>query len=72
MNGRIAEFEESDDALDFAKRKGQDFTVCPGINMPWAVRYKERHELATGNSEPTDYGSVKAEPYVDEDYDDGR
>ena len=51
MSRRIAEFEESDDALRFAKMKGADYTVCGGINMAFAVRAKMSHEIGAGNPE---------------------
>ena len=66
MTNRIAEFQESDDALRFAHLKGPDFTVCGGVHMMWAVRPKSRREVGLGDPfEP-------AESVVDEheDYDD--
>jgi hypothetical protein len=61
---RIAEFEDSDDALRFCKAKGADYTVCAGIRFAWAVRPKSRREIGMGHPEqPSD-------SYVDEDRDD--
>lgn len=60
---RIAEFEESDDALRFCKLKGEDYTVCAGIRFPWAVRPKSRREINFNGVEPSD-------SYVDEDRED--
>jgi hypothetical protein len=61
---RIAEFQESDDALRFAHMKGADYTVCGGIHLMWAVRPKSRREIGMGHPEqPSD-------SYVDEDRDD--
>jgi hypothetical protein len=42
---RIAEFDESDDALRFCHMKGADFVVCGGIERMWAVRPKSQREL---------------------------
>lgn len=69
MSDRIAEFISPDDALLFARVKGSDFHVCGGINLPYAVRPKERHELATGREEPHDVGRVRYEQDPDEDQD---
>lgn len=64
MSRRIAEFDESDDALRFAKLKGEDYTVCAGMDRPWAVRTKMRREMGMGHPEqPSDY-------YVDPDRED--
>lgn len=61
---RIAEFDESDDALRFAKMKGADYTVCDGLQRMWAVRPKSRREIGLGDpfspaesmvDEPEDY-----------------
>jgi hypothetical protein len=49
MSRRIAEFEESDDALRFARMKGADYCVCGGIHFAWAVRPKMAHEIGLGN-----------------------
>lgn len=62
---RIAEFEDSDDALRFCKLKGEDYTVCAGIRFAWAVRPKSRREIFSSPFEPTD--SVAEEWDVDED-----
>jgi hypothetical protein len=51
---RIAEFEESDDALRFCKLKGEDYTVCAGINLMWAVRPKSRREIEEPGSVDVD------------------
>lgn len=64
MSRRIAEFDESDDALRFCKLKGEDFTVCAGIHLMWAVRPKMRREMGMGHPEqPSD-------SYVDPDRED--
>jgi hypothetical protein len=49
MSRRIAEFDESDDALRFAKMKGADYTVCAGLQKLWAVRPKSRREIGLGD-----------------------
>lgn len=58
-SNRIAEFQDSDDALRFCKMKGADYTICAGIRFAWAVRPKMRHEL---NADPS-------QSYIDEDID---
>ena len=55
MSRRIAEFDESDDALRFAKLKGADYTVCGGINRIWAVRTKDAREMNYNGETPPDY-----------------
>jgi hypothetical protein len=41
----IAEFNELSDADLFRRAKGRlDYTVCAGINRPWAVRPKSEGE----------------------------
>lgn len=62
---RIAEFDESDDALRFAKLKGEDYTVCAGIQRMWAVRPKSRREIHSSPFEPQDY--VYDQPHREED-----
>ena len=64
MSRRIAEFDESDDALRFAKMKGEDFTVCAGIDRPWAVRTKDVRAFNYNGETPPDYY------YVDPDRED--
>lgn len=60
----IATFECSDDALRFAKMKGEDYTLCDGsVTLPWGVRPKSRREINYNGEEPND-------SYVDEDRDD--
>jgi hypothetical protein len=42
---RIAEFTHLEDANHFMRAKGRlEYTVCVGINMPWAVRPKSEGE----------------------------
>lgn len=42
---RIAEFMHLEDAGQFMRAKGRlDYTICGGINMPWAVRPKSEGE----------------------------
>jgi len=60
---RIAEFCESDHALRFAKMLGEDYTVCSGVHLMWAVRPKSRREINYNGAEPAD-------SYIDEDRDD--
>lgn len=53
MSRRIAEFSELDDAMDFRRMKGAEFyTVCGGINLPWAVRPLETQSIDCGPYEP--------------------
>lgn len=63
---RIAEFMEYEDCVAFRRYCGPDYTVCGGINLPWAVRPLSSEEvyimtrgvpiaIATDNAEPTDY-----------------
>jgi hypothetical protein len=64
MSRRIAEFDESDDALRFCKMKGADYTVCAGIDRMWAVRPKDMREMGMGHPEqPSEF-------YVDPDRED--
>jgi hypothetical protein len=42
---RIAEFASAQDAMAFCRTKGDKYTVCPGMNLLYAVRTKEHHEL---------------------------
>lgn len=53
----IAEFDDSDDALRFAKLKGADYTLCDGEKRPWGVRAKSRRECGLGDpfSPPDSY-----------------
>lgn len=44
MSARIAEFEDLNDAAIFQRAKGEHYTVCGGINKPWAVRPKDHRE----------------------------
>lgn len=64
MTHRIAEFQESDDALRFAHMKGADYTVCGGLHMMWAVRPKSRRELGMGR--PFEPPESVVDEYVDE------
>lgn len=68
MSRRIAEFESDEDAMAFMRMKGEQFyTVCGGINMPWAVRQYRRESIDCGPFEPRESVAV---PYKDQDLDD--
>lgn len=60
----IAEFDESDDALRFAKMKGADYTLCDGQHKPWGVGQKQIRLTNHNGAEPADYH------YVDPDRED--
>jgi len=65
MTRRIAEFETQEDAMDFRRMKGAEFyTVCGGINLPWAVRPLETQRIDCGPFEPHESVPV---PYRDPD-----
>lgn len=56
LNRPIAEFDDSDDALRFAKIKGADYTLCDGESRQWGVRPKSSRECGMGHPEqPSDY-----------------
>lgn len=60
MTRRIAEFESEYDAMDFMRMKGEQFyTVCGGINMPWAVRQYRRESINHSPFEPPDVVPVR-------------
>jgi hypothetical protein len=61
----IAEFDWLEDAQDFQRLKGRDqFSICAGINMHWAVIPKPVRAIYTGREEPPEYVT---ETYVDPD-----
>ena len=73
MTNRIAEFDDSDDALRFAKMKGEDYCVCAGVQRMWAVRPLDRATIFPGSGEePADYGRPRPYNDPDEDNDDER
>lgn len=66
MSERIAEFLESDDARRFAKMKGDDYTVCGGIHLPYAVMPKILYAGNFGQDEPPDLFHYDDDPKEDE------
>ena len=48
---RIAEFLSLEDCKAFWRLKGDDYHMCGGISLPWAVRSKLSHEIGLGNPE---------------------
>lgn len=68
MSERIAEFMNDDDAMAFRRLKGVDnYSVCGGIHMPWAVIPNIRYPVDAGQFEPNDVGSIRS--YIDPDED---
>lgn len=60
MTRRIAEFSDLEDAMDFRRMKGAQFyTVCGGINLPWAVRPLETQSIDCGPYEPRETVPVR-------------
>lgn len=67
VTNRIAEFEDADDALRFARMKGPDYTVCGGIRFMYAVRPKARREIPGNGEEPNDSLVEEDEFYEEEE-----
>lgn len=68
MSERIAEFDEADDALRFAKMKNRlcgsdDFDVCGGVHKMYAVMPRLRYTTSSGRSE----SPPESEPFTYED-----
>jgi len=63
----IATFDNSDDALLFAKMKGADYTVCDGERSNWwGVRPKSRIECGMGKSDEPSWSYADQEGDHDE------
>ncbi len=67
VNTRIAEFEDADDALRFARMKGPDYCVCGGIRFMYAVRPKSAREVGGTGEQPPDRLVDEDEFYEDDD-----
>ena len=70
MSHRIAEFLELDDAARFRKMKGaNDYDVCGGINLPWAVMPKQTYSTNFATDSPPERSYVNQDDPDDIDFD---
>lgn len=67
MSERIAEFESADDAWAFRNMKGkEDYEVCGGLHMMWAVMPKIRYATNLGRpDEPPESAVAWRDEYED-------